>query len=243
MRARIILTGLIAIAAAACSRPAADPALDPAADEPSAAPDLALTSPAETEPVASDVEVHRPAPTPQPEPRLPTPEPANVREPMPEPIGIAVDGTEGLTPEPMPVATSHVHPDVVNPEETVTGPSVEGGGKPTGISTGLGPVPDRNWGDTGIMDDPNPIPVGIGRTGAVIIRGGAGGMEDDCKIHPRGGVIGGAIAGGGTRTGGPDALVNDRDPRRGALINERAPRTSSRPSLPRGGGFPRGGIR
>ena len=228
MRARIILTGLIAIAAA-CSRPAADPALDPAADEPSAAPDLALTSPAETEPVASDVEVHLPAPTPLPESRLP----------MPEPIGIAVDGTEGLTPEPMPVATSHVHPSETDPVEAVTGPSVEGGGKPTGISTGLGPVPERNWGDTGIMDDPNPIPVGIGRTDAVIIRGGAGGMEDDCKIHPRGG----AVAGGGMGTGGPGALVNDRDPRRGALINERAPRTSSRPSVPRGGGFPRGGIR
>jgi hypothetical protein len=229
VRARIILTGLIAIAAAACSRPAADPALDPATDEPSVAPDLALTSPAETEPVASDVEVHRPAPTPLPESRLP----------MPEPIGIAVDGTEGLTPEPMPVATSHVHPSETDPDEAVTGPAVEGGGKPTGISTGLGPVPERNWGDTGIMDDPNPIPVGIGRTDAVIIRGGAGGMDDDCKIHPRGG----AIAGGGMGPGGPGALVNDRDPRRGALINERAPRTSSRPSLPRGGGFPRGGIR
>ena len=243
MRARIILTGLIAIAAA-CSRPAADPALDLAADEPSAAPDLALTSPAETEPVASDLEVHRPASTPLPESRLPTPEPADVSEPMPEPIGIAVDGTEGLTPEPMPVATSHVHPNETDPDEAVAGPAVEGGGKPTGISTGLGPVPERNWGDTGIMDDPNPIPVGIGRPDAVIIRGGAGGMEDDCKIHSRGGAIAEDVIIGGDRgRGGPGALVNDRDPRRGALINERAPRTSSRPSLPRGGGFPRGGIR
>jgi hypothetical protein len=236
VRARIILTGLIAIGAAACSRPAADPVVDPATDEPSAARDLALTSPSDAVPVASDLEVHRPEPTPLPESRLPTPDPANIPEPVPEPIGIAVDGTEGLTPEPMPVATSHVHPDIANPEETVTGPSVEGGGKPTGISTGLGPVPDRNWGDPAIMDDPTPIPVGIG---GVIIRGGAGGMDDDCKIHPRGGVV----AGGGMGTGGPGALVNDRDPRRGALINERAPRTSSRPSLPRGSGFPRGGIR
>lgn len=234
MRARIILTGLVVIGAA-CSAPA-DPAVEPVADDASAAPDLALTSSSDAVPVASDIEVHRPQPTPEPEPHVPTPEPADLPEPRPEPIGFAMNGVEGLTPEPMPVATSHVDPE--DADEAVSGPSIEGGGKPTGIATGLGPVPERNWGDTGIIDDPNPVPIGIGREGAVIIRGGRGGVHDDCAKHPRGGHV----AGGG-ETGGPGALVNDRDPRRGALINERAPRTSSRPSIPRGGGFPRSGIR
>jgi hypothetical protein len=223
---------------AACSAPAADPVVQPVADDASETPDLALTSSSDAVPVASDIEVHRPQPTPEPKPRVPTPEPADLPEPQPEPIGFAMNGVEGLTPGPMPVATSHVHPKAEDPEEAVSGPSVEGGGKPTGISTGLGPVPERNWGDTGIMDDPNPVPIGIGREGAVIIRGGRGGVHDDCAKHPRGGQV----AGGGDG-GGPGALVNDRDPRRGALINERAPRTSSRPSIPRGGGFPRSGFR
>src|SRR5690606_13876442 len=138
---------------------------------------------------------------------VPTPPRESAPEPMPEPIGSDIDGALDAAPAtataPAPVETSHVHPKAPDPVAATE----DGGGKPRGVSTGLGPVPDRNWGDPGIMDEPNPMPglggpVGAdGRGGAVIIRGGAGGMDDDCKIHPRGGMT----------PGGPTVLVNDRD--------------------------------
>jgi hypothetical protein len=233
VRAQLLIAGLVLIAGA-CSTPDAD-RVDATADERNASPDLALSTPSEAVPVASDVEVGQPAADPRPDPGHPSPE-EEIPQPEAEPLGSDLHGEHNAAPaisvEPMPVATSHVHPKA--PDEALS-EAEEGGGKPTGVSTGLGPVPDRNWGDPGIMDDPNPIPDVIGRAGAVIIRGGAGGVHDDCKIHPRGGTIAGPT--------GPGALVNDRDPRRGALINERAPRTSRRPALPRGSGFPGGGLR
>ena len=241
VRARIFLAGLFLVAAA-CSRPDAEPV---ASDDRDENPDLALTAPTGATPVASDVEVGQAQPAAPPRERVPTPPRESEPEPMPEPLGSDVDGDLDASPAtavaPAPVETSHVHPRAADPVATAE----EGGGKPRGVSTGLGPVPDRNWGDPGIMDDPNPLPgiggpIGVGgRGGAVIIRGGAGGIDDDCAKHPRGGMV----AGGGMPAGGPAVLVNDRDPRRGALINERAPRTSQRPSLPRGGGFPGRGIR
>ncbi|HEX2168347.1 MAG TPA: hypothetical protein VHG09_14025 [Longimicrobiales bacterium] len=231
MRARIFLSSLILVVGA-CSEPATDTAVDAALDERDEAPDLALMPAGDAVPVASDLEVHRPEPAKPVAPDVPAPAP-ETPEPMPEPLGNAVAGATAYAPaavESVPVE-QHVHPKA-EPVENASGPSVEeGGGKPTGVSTGLGPVPDRNWGDTGIMDEPNPLPGRIGREGAVIIRGGAGGVDDDCAIHPRGGTVAGPA--------GPAVLVNDRGPR-GGLINERAPRTSRRPSLPRGGGFPRG---
>jgi hypothetical protein len=247
VRGRFFLAGLVVIAAA-CSRPDAGPVIDEAQDERSATPNLALTAPTGAVPVASDLEVHQPEPAVRPQLRVPTPRPESTREPVPEPLASDRDGDLDAAPAsgatPMPVA-SHVHPKA-DPDDAVSGPAEQGGGKPQGVNTGLGPVPDRNWGDTGIIDDPNPLPdpMGtghtgmVGRDGVVIIRGGAGGMHDDCKIHP-----GGNVTVPMRPQGGPEALVNDRDPRRGAAINERAPRTARSPSLPRGGGFPRGGIR
>ena len=240
MRARIPLAGLLLIAAA-CSTPAAEPA----ADDRDTSPDLALTEPTGATPVASDVEVGRAEPAALPPERVPTPPRESAPLPMPEPLGSDLDGDVDAAPAtalaPAPVETSHVHPNASGPAAATE----EGGGKPQGVSTGLGPVPDRSWGDPVINDEPDPLPgiggpVGLdGRGGAVIIRGGAGGIDDDCAIHRRGG----RVAGGGVAPGGPAVLVNDRDPRRGTLINERAPRTSQRPSLPRGGGFPGRGIR
>jgi hypothetical protein len=249
VRARLILVGLLTIAAA-CSRPAAAPDIDEALDERAASPDLALSAPSGTVPVASEVEVHRPEPAARPSPRVPALQPASTPQPMPEPLASDAAGDQDAAPAtgmaPMPVVPSHVHPKAADPEEAVSGPSEDGGGKPQGVSTGLGPVPDRTWGDgimdnPGIMDDPDPGAGMTGRGGAVITRGGAGGVHDDCAKHPRGGMVAGNPMGG--MTGGTTVLVNDRDPRRGAVINERSPRTSSRPSFPRGGGFPRGGIR
>lgn len=166
-------------------------------------------------------------------------------QPIPEPVGVAIHQHRAAASERVAVESPDMHPKAEGPDE-VEGDPVPGGGKPRGVSTGLGPVPDRNWGDVGIIDDPDPVPGMTGR-GGVIIRGGPGSMEDDCKIHPRGGMVADGGLSGGTN-GGTSVLVNDRDPRRGALINERAPRTTSRPSVARGGGlrgggFPRGGIR
>ena len=240
MRARILLAGLFLVAAS-CSRPDLEPIAD---DDRDASPDLALTAPTDATPVASDVEMGQVVPAAPPRERVPTPPRESEPEPMPEPLGSNIDGDLDASPAPAvapaPVETSHVHPKASDPAAAAE----EGGGKPRGVSTGLGPVPDRNWGDPGIMDEPNPLPgiggpVGATGRGGVIIRGGPGGIHDDCAKHPRGVVM----AGGGTDAGGPAVLVNDRDPRRGALINERAPRTTQRPSLPRGGGFPGRGIR
>lgn len=246
MRARIILTGLVLIAAA-CSRPAA---VDETLDARNEDPDLALTPPSDLVPVASDVEVNRPDRPDESAPQNPTPLQPETPEPRPEPLAADIEGeldaasATAVAPTPM---EAHVHPD--DSGEALSGPAVEGGGKPTGISTGLGPVPDRNWGGSGgpgIIDDPNPaggivgsMP-GIGHEGVAIIRGGAGGTHDDCKKHsPAIGVV----TGNPMVPPGPAVLVNDRSPRRGALINDRAPRTTRSPSLPRGGGFIRGGIR
>jgi hypothetical protein len=248
VRARTLLAGL-AVIAAACSGPADEPIADEAFDERGRSPDLALSPRSDNVPVASDIEMHQPEVTARPAQRVPTARPQNTPEPMPEPLSSDRDGDIDAAPapasSPAPVA-SHVHPKAADPEDAVSEP-IEGGGKPRGVSTGLGPVPDRNWGDTGgIIDDPHPLPGpmegigGIGRDGAVIVRGGIGGVHDDCRKHPSGGTV--ALPSGG-RGNGPDELVNDRDPRRGALINDRAPRTSRGPSLTRGGGFPRGGIR
>lgn len=233
VRPRIFLAGVFLLAAA-CSRPDAEPITD---DDRDASPDLALTAPTGATPVASDVEVGQPETAAPPRESVPTPPLESAPEPMPEPIGR--DGEPNASPAAAvafaPVESSHDHPKAPDP----VAEAEAGGGKPRGVSTGLGPVPDRNWGDPGIMDEPNPLPgiggpVGAtGRDGAVIIRGGAGGVDDDCAIHRRGGTV----------AGGPTVLVNDRDPRRGALINERAPRTTQRPSLSRGGGFPGRGIR
>lgn len=244
MRARFIVPAGLMVLAAACS----DRSADPVTDAPDASPDLALTAP-DGVPIASDVEVHRPENPERPQPDAPTPERSDRPRPEPEPAAagdIAADVTDYGS-------GAHVHPKA-DPEGAVSAPvattePARGGGKPrTGVTEGRGPVPDRTWGDdgVGIMDDPDPIPAVIaGRPGAVIIRGGAGRIDDDCAIHGRGiaggvmaGIIGG-IMGGAERPGG--MLVNDRDPRRGALINDRAPRTPNGGSLPRGAGFPRGG--
>ncbi|MBR9991375.1 MAG: hypothetical protein KFH98_16550 [Gemmatimonadetes bacterium] len=238
MRARILLAGTL-ILAAACSRPDADPEHSGLDDR--AAPDLALTPESDAVPVASDVETNRPRETPRSEPDIPTPSPGSAPAPTPEPVGSHLDGEQDAAPvtseAPLPVATGHAHPDAAPAD--VSAPAEEGGGKPTDISTGLGPVPDRTWGDPVIMDDPNPLPGLIGREGAVIIRGGNGGLHDDCKVLPGARVpVNVALP-----ANGPAVLVNDRDPRRGAAINERAPRTANRPSVGRSSGFPRGGIR
>lgn len=226
------------MAATACSPPAPDAATE-AADAPAARSDLALTAPVGETPVASAMEVHRAEPAARAQPHVPTPEPEAVPEPRPEPLGIEAHGDHGVALEPVAVATSHVHPKAAEPDEA-TAPA-PGGGKPnTGVTEGRGPVPDRGWGgaDGGIMDDPNPLPGITGRGGPVIIRGGVGGVDDDCAIHrPRGGV---ATTGRGVGAG---TLVNDRGPRGGTLINERAPRTSGGGAFPRGGGMVRGGIR
>ena len=183
MRARNLPAGLALVLIAACSTPDADPVADHAPDERNASPDLALSPQPETVPVASDIEVNQPVPDPRPGPGHPSPE-RDVPQPAPEPIGSEMRGEHDAVPvvsvEPMPVASSHVHPNA--PDESVSATAEEGGGKPTDVSTGLGPVPDRTWGDPGmmgepgIMDDPNPMPGPMGRPGAVIIRGGAGGV-------------------------------------------------------------------
>lgn len=239
MRARILLTGVVLLAAA-CSKPAAETAVDEALDARNEDPDLALTVSSDIVPVASDVEVGRPGPAEQPAPQRFTVAETHAPQSRPEPLAVHRGGEIDAEP-----ATATVPMPVEGDAGESGGEAVEeGGGKPTGVSTGLGPVPEPDWADTGIIDNPGPVPgmtgtMGtIGREGVVIIRGGAGGMHDDCKAHPGGG----AVADVNPR-GGPAVLVNDRDPRRGALINERSPRTSRSPSLPRGGGFIRGGIR
>ena len=238
MRARILLTGVVLLAA--CSRPAADTAADEALDARNEDPDLALTQASDQVPVASQVEVGRPGPADQPSPQRYTVAETHAPPSTPEPL--AADPGDEMEAEPL--AATVPMPVGRDAGEAVSEAVEEGGGKPTGVSTGLGPVPDRDWADPGIIDNPGPVPgmtgtLGtIGREGVVIIRGGAGGIHDDCKAHAGGGAVAGA-----SPTGGPAVLVNDRDPRRGALINERAPRTSRSPSLPRGGGFVRGGIR
>jgi hypothetical protein len=228
---------------AACSAPAPD-SVDTAADDAPAARELALQS-SDATPVASELEVHRPDAQ-APEPSSPMHPPRDATDPLPEPLGRAVTGDAAgmqMTPAPAP---AHVH--AADAGDAVAGPAEPGGGKPRGVSTGLGPVTDGNWGDPAIMDDPNPIPGRIGgegtvltgRDGVIIIRGGMGGIDDDCAIHPRGGMR----PGGGMPTGQPGGvLINDRSPRRGASINERAPRSPNRPSLPGGGGLTRRGIR
>jgi hypothetical protein len=239
VRARILLAGTL-ILAAACSSPDADPQ-DSSLDDRATAPDLALTPETDGVPVASDVETNRPRETPRSEPDIPTPTPGDASAPMPEPVGSHLEGEHDAAPvtavAPLPVAAAHAHPEA-EPAD-VSAPVEEGGGKPTDISTGLGPVPDRTWGDPAIMDDPNPLPGLIGREGAVIIRGGNGGLHDDCKVLPGARVpVNVALP-----ANGPAVLVNDADPRRGTAINERAPRTQNRPTVGRGGGLPRVGIR
>ena len=253
MRARYLTVGVL-IVAAACSRPAADETAQSEVDARDANPDLALTGPVDAVPVASGIEMHQAeaahkdgdaGPDDAAVEQAPAPEPAASKQSV-EPVGAA----PAAPAAPAAVATSHVHPKAQDPEVMASvggdapahGDSAEGegnGGKPTGVNTGLGPVPDRDWGDPAIIDDPDPLAgtlPGIGRAGAVIIRGGAGGVDDDCAIHPRGGVAAIPVS-------GPGVLINDRAPRAGTSINERAPRGAQRPSLPRGGGLPRGGIR
>ena len=230
MRARILAVSL-AILAAACTDAADEPVTDAPRDEPA----LALPAGDTDVPVASGIEVHQPVAMEE----VPAPEPAPPPRIEAEPIGLAV------TEQP----AEHVHHEAAGEPARAEAPApvaarVPGGGKPdVGVVEGAGLIPDRDWSDagTGIIDDPDPIPDPItGRAGAVIIRGGVGRIDDDCAIHPRG--MPGVLAGNGTgRPGG--ALVNDRDPRRGALINERAPRARAGGSMPRGAGFPGGGIR
>lgn len=233
MRATLFLAAGLLTAVSACSRPASDAAPE-ATDAPSTNPDLALTAPTGETPVASAMEMHREQPPSDPRPDVPTAEPETVEQRRAEPLGVAAHDDHGVATEPVELAATHVHPKAADPADAVSAPA-PGGGKPDiGMTEGRGPVPDRGWGGIGgVMDDPNPLPGVTGRGGAVIIRGGAGGVDDDCAIHrPRGN----AGVGAGT-------LVNDRDPRRGTLINERAPRTPGGGAFPRGGGMLRGGIR
>lgn len=238
MRAPILIAAGLLTAVSACSRPASDSATD-AADAPVSQPDLALTAPTGETPIASDMEMHRAQPAAGPTQHVRSSEPAAVTRPEREPLGVAEGGESGVASEPVAVETSHVHPKAAEPVDAVSAPA-PGGGKPrTGVTEGLGPVPDRGWGGigAGVLDDPNPLPGLIGRGGAVIIRGGAGGVDDDCALHRPG-------AGNRTGTGyGAGTLVNDRGPRGGTLINDRAPRTSGGGAFPRGGGMVRGGIR
>lgn len=237
MRTPIFLAAGLLTAVAACSRPTADVAVD-GSDGPATTPDLALTTPTGETPIASAMEVHRRQAPADPQAETLSPEPADVELPRPEPLGVAAHGDHEVTSEPVTVAASQVHPKAADPQDAVSAPA-PGGGKPDiGMTEGRGRVPDRDWGGMGggMIDDGNPLPGLTGRGGAVIIRGGIGGVDDDCAIHRPG-------AGGRTAGVGAGTLVNDRGPRGGTLINGRAPRTSGGGAFPRGGGMLRGGIR
>ena len=86
----------------------------------------------------------------------------------------------------------------------------------------------------GVVEDV-PLNLGSNRGPMILIRGGVGTIEDDCKIH-------------GPNRFGPGVAINNRLPAMqggmggGVLVNERSPRYGARPGgygAPRGGGFVR----
>jgi hypothetical protein len=212
VRARILIAmGLSAGLLAACSRQAEESAADAApADE---TRNLALTSSSDEAPVASELEAPRAA-----EPEVaPRAVPVVNRRVTPQPLGSAIaaahdHGADAAEQAPAPPAQPQ---DEGGSVSAVTGPLVQpestGTGKPRGTVQGGGRVPDPGAG------------------GPIIIRGGAGGEDDDCKLHqpPR---VGEVRPGGNT-----GVLINDRAPRRGPP-QQVAGRTPTRgPQLGRGG--------
>jgi hypothetical protein len=234
VRTRTILAaGLLTAVFAACSRP--EPAAQPADTDTSAPIDLALYPPSTEPPIASELEAPRP-PAPEVAPR---PVPVARRNARPEPLGNAVAANRQSTAaESLTDTGAPADPRVDETEQVaVAGPAAEpaaGGGKPRpGMTDGAGRVPDP----------------GPGRSGPVIIRGGVGGVDDDCVVHRSPPDVGDIRP----PAGGTTVLINDRTPRRGPpQVADRSPPVAdrtpargigSRGAAPRGGGIGRIGIR
>jgi hypothetical protein len=256
VRARILTTGLLVAVAAACSEPAPEPELDrEEAALLDARLELALSAAGGAEaPIASDVEMNLP-----PKPAPSTPRTQSQRQkvapiasaPPVEPMGVAVQHDHATAPDPEPTLVSEVLNPRVDPDAAkATGPSAEPTAAPAAPAKGGRgkPMPGE------VVDVGRSGP---GRGPVVIIRGGGSG-NDPCAIHmPRGGrgipvgIIQEGIEGRVGGLGGSIGAVMDGIVDRGAggaLINERAPRTTPSFSPPRTGtsrGMPRsrGGIR
>jgi hypothetical protein len=221
VRTRLILAALPLTVAVACSRPAADPAAERA---PLSDPNLMIGAGfMDATPIASDVEVNRqpqgavnprPAPTPPAQPaaarsaRLPAAEVPDEERGGHAEHGVAADPAPEL---------------VLAAEAPRAGEGApEAGGTAAGTVTGGSGKP-RPVMDEGPIHDPHP------RGGIVIIRGGAGTIDDDCAIHPRNPrepvlvpVIPPIVA-AQPPDNGTGVLINDRTPPGGSIAGNRPP--------------------
>jgi hypothetical protein len=127
------------------------------------------------------------------------------------------------TPSPVQVAADAMAMSA--PEVTATAASPTLGSAPSSMPTAGLPA------GRGATEDV-PLNLGNDRGPMILIRGGVGGVHDDCKIHGPNGF-------------GPGIAINNRLPTRatgmggGVLVNERMPRSYG--ARPGGSGFPRSG--
>jgi hypothetical protein len=193
MRVPTLLAAVPLILLAACDRSAPEPAEPAASVQPTDA-DLVLGQGFdEGTPVASDIEVQRPQP--------PGTEAGRVRRAAPTAVSAAAHVHEPAAADPAEAAPIETQADVPD----LAGPAADDGAAADATAAGSGkPRIARNEG---------PIPTPGQRGGVIIIRGGPGGLDDDCAIHPRTPPM----------SADPPIVTATPDLDRGALINDRSP--------------------